>query len=487
MKPMLSKILRLGSWAAAIALVVLGSAAAATWLKHRQEVDTIPDEQKIARSLEIIRTSTPTDRKVLRVLFYGQSITRSGWHEAVVAHWREKYPNTVFVVQNRAIGGFASQSLVRTTAQDITAFYPDLIVFHVYGDAHYYEQILRMFRSLTAADVILQNDHGNVMPEEPCVEGLSLSLHSSPGCAGALWVHQRVWEDEMSYHKIPALAKKYGMALEPQHGWWRDYLLRTHIPPRSLTIDGLHPNAQGKELLAQFFNQYFDNLVEHWNGQTEQNVVSVPVSAAKHSDDTLVVDFEGNRIELLSTKPLAAWPSVAVDGNSPKDIDGCYQVTRSSPLESLPDWPALRRITLLHDHIPEDWTATVTNMTPAQDSFDFSVRASVEGDEGSGHSSQRFVSKSGKLTIDGEDWMFQPAYALKHKPLQMPTEVHWSVRYVCGGEPEVIDQGNGTNQYRYVLATGLVNAKHTVNLSFPPNDLVDAVEFREYRPALRKD
>ena len=92
----------------------------------------MPDQQKVARALEIIRTSTPTNHKVLKVLFYGQSITRSGWHNAVVAHWREKYPDAAVVVENRALGGFASQNLVRTTEQDIAAFYPDLIISHVY-------------------------------------------------------------------------------------------------------------------------------------------------------------------------------------------------------------------------------------------------------------------------------------------------------------------------------------------------------------------
>src|SRR5271168_5330845 len=168
-----SKLLRLGSWVGVVVLLVPLVAAAGTWLKRRQEVDTVSDQQKIARTLEIIRTSTPTNHKVLKVLFYGQSITRSGWHNAVIAHWREKYPNTVFVVENRALGGFASQVLVRTTEQDIAAFYPDLIIFHVYGDHSAYEEIIRLFRARTAADIIVQTDHvSDVMPQANCFPGL---------------------------------------------------------------------------------------------------------------------------------------------------------------------------------------------------------------------------------------------------------------------------------------------------------------------------
>jgi hypothetical protein len=482
------KLLKLGRWVGVTVVLLLLVAALATWLERRQEVDTIPDQQKIARTLEIIRTSTPTNHKVLKVLFYGQSITRSGWHNAVVAHWREKYPNTVFVVENRALGGFASQILVRTTEQDIAAFYPDLIIFHAYGDHHAYEKILRMFRSLTAADVILQSDHGDGLPDPPCAEGLQLSLHIRPGCAGVLWVHQRLWHDEMSYHKIPAFAKKYGITVEPQRKWWREYLLQNQVDPQSLlTADGLHPNEKGNELIALFFNRFFDNLVEQWNGQTEQNVVSIPTTAVRHSREAETVNFNGSRLELLSNQPLKVWPSVTIDERSPKDIDGCYQVTRSSPLKSVPDWPAVRRVTLLHDHTSEDWTATITKITPDQKSADFRVRGSATGDEGNGNSSRKYVSKSGNVSIEGEDWMFEWAYELKHIPLQIPAEVHWSVQYVCGGKPEIIDRGNGMAQFRYVLGTGLSNGKHSVELSSPSNDLADAVEFRAYKPPLHED
>jgi hypothetical protein len=485
--PMPFKLLKLGRWVGFTVVLVLLIAAAATWLKRRQEVDTVPDQQKIARTLEIIRTSTPTNHKVLKVLFYGQSITRSGWHNAVIAHWREKYPNTVFVVENRALGGFASQFLVRTTEQDIAAFYPDLIIFHVYGDHRAYEKILRMFRSQTAADVILQTDHGEVLPDPACAEGLQLAPHSKPGCAGVLWVHQRLWHDEMSYHKIPAFAKKYGMAVEPQRVWWRDFLLQKQVDPQSMLMnDGLHPNEKGNELIAEFFNRYFDNLVEDWNGQTEQNVFSISADAAKHSDGIQTVHFHGSRLELLSNQPLEV-SSVMIDKRSPNDIDGCYQVTRSSPLKSIPDLPALRRITLLHDHTAEDWAATITNITPDQKFVEFTVRASDTGDQGNGSSSRKFLSKSGQLSIDGEDWMFEWGYALKQVPLQVPTEVHWSVQYICSGNPEVIDRGDGTTEYRYVLGAGLSNGNHTAELTLPPNEPANAVEFRAYKPPLQED
>ncbi len=160
------------------------AAAVLTSVKRREQIDTVSDEQKLARVLGIIRTSSPSNHRVLKVLFYGQSITRSGWDQIVISHWRQAYPNTIFVVQNSALGGFASKALVRTTEQTIAAFYPDLIIFHVYGDDRAYEQIIRLFRSRTAADIIVQTDHGEVLPDPPCPEGLQVSLVRPAGCAG---------------------------------------------------------------------------------------------------------------------------------------------------------------------------------------------------------------------------------------------------------------------------------------------------------------
>jgi hypothetical protein len=271
------------------------------------------------------------------------------------------------------------------------------------------------------------------------------------------------------------------MAVEPQRIWWRNYLLEKHIDPQSLLLsDGLHPNAEGNELIAAFFDKYFDNLVERWHGETEDTVYGVKANTRA---GTATLNFDGSRLEMLSSRPIAAWPSITIDGKAPSEIDGCFQVTRSSPLESVPDWPSLRRITLLHDHVAEDWTATITSISKDQKLARFSVQSSIEGYQGTGDSSQTFVAKSGALSIEGEDWMFASAFEFKHLPLRIPSEVRWSVQYICGGKPEVIKMGGELAQYRYVLGAGLSNKKHKVSLSFRENDLAD-VEFRAYKPPL---
>jgi len=469
-----------------LSAVVLMTPVVATVVIRSRERDSVPDAKKIARTLSIIRSSTPNDRKVLKVLFYGQSITKSGWDKAVIEHWHQQYPNTIFVTQNRALGGFPSQALVRTTEQDIEAFYPDLIIFHVYGDHRAYEKIIRLFRSLTAADVLVQTDHGDVMPDPPCEEGLHLTLSHLPGCKGRLWYRQQMWNDEMSYHRIPAFAKKYGLALEPQRDWWREYLIRTGTRPGDLLQDEIHPNERGKQLIAEFFNRYFDGLVSQYNAEKAQDVTAMTPSHADRASGNEVVQFEGSRLELISEKPLPAWPQVTVDGQSPANLDGCYQVSRASSVGTVPDWPALRRITLQHDHLAEDWTTTLAEFSSDQKSFTFTVQGSRSGAEGSGRSDQRFVSRLGNLEIEPDDWMIERAWEHSHQAIHAPFQVSWSVDYVCGGKPEVIDRGNGATEYRYVLATDLPDGHHSITLSGSPEAMQDIDHLNAYKPRIRE-
>ena len=54
--------------------------------------------EHLRRSLTLLNTSTPTDRKTVRVLFYGQSITQQGWWKEVERYLRSTYTNANLVV-----------------------------------------------------------------------------------------------------------------------------------------------------------------------------------------------------------------------------------------------------------------------------------------------------------------------------------------------------------------------------------------------------
>ena len=104
--------------------------------------------------------ASSTDRpETVRVLFYGQSITKQNWWRELAADLRARFPAADLRIENRSIGGYSTQFLIRTMEADILPFHPDLIVFHDYGAEDLYEKIIRWIRSHTTAEVLLQSDH----------------------------------------------------------------------------------------------------------------------------------------------------------------------------------------------------------------------------------------------------------------------------------------------------------------------------------------
>lgn len=95
----------------------------------------------------------------VRILFYGQSITAQPWWREVVDDLRRRYPAAKIEAHNRAIGGFISPALRRTAAHDLYPHYPDLLVFHVYGDLENHEAIINEVRETTTAEILLHTDH----------------------------------------------------------------------------------------------------------------------------------------------------------------------------------------------------------------------------------------------------------------------------------------------------------------------------------------
>ena len=114
---------------------------------------------RIQRTMGLLATSTPTDRRQVRILFYGQSITEQDWWKDVVKDLRQRFPNADLIWENRALGGFSAPILIRPSEHDLYPFYPDLLIFHVYGGGEDYEAIIANVRRRTASEILLHSDH----------------------------------------------------------------------------------------------------------------------------------------------------------------------------------------------------------------------------------------------------------------------------------------------------------------------------------------
>ncbi|MGV8918826.1 MAG: SGNH/GDSL hydrolase family protein [Pseudomonas sp.] len=447
--------------------------------------EPVPPEpdQAIGRSLSIIRSATPETPQVLKILFYGQSISTPKWTDQAIATLRAKYPNVTFDYRNLALGGWDTALLEQAVARDVEEVYPDLIVFHAYGDHRAYERIIRTLRSETAADIIIQTDHV-VNPLEPvCDSGFHLQWSPPEGCVGHFWFKQRNWEEFMSRVWEPTLAAKYDLALEPRRQRWNTYLQEHNLQIADLLADSPHPNAKGWTLMANLFTSWVEELGDHyqnsgWNASGQVRSFNAPVSG-----ETTHYEFDGNRAELISAGPLDGKVNIKIDGKDPGEVDGCWQISRVTRLTNVPDWPALTNVGVRLSYREADvWTVRVRNLDISQENFDFDIESARTGKEGSGSSKDVFKSLSGNVTIQPRAWNLSYAKATSGRGLAEEQNFQWERRFVCADEPATA-LANGSVQQRHVLATGLPNIHHVMELTVP-SDTPAILEMRTYRPPL---
>lgn len=461
------------------AVVLLGSCSAAP-----PQAPTPPDPvTAIARSLALVHGATQEHPRVLKILFYGQSISTPKWTDQAMAALRAKYPYVAFDYRNLALGGWSAKLLARAAARDVADFYPDLVVFHVYGDNKSYEQIIRIIRSETAADVIVQTDHVTEPVEPLCASGFHLRWTPLPGCVGHLWFRQRHWEDFMSGLWIPTMARKYDLALEPRRQEWSSYLQAHHLAPMTLIHDRPHPNAQGWTVMANLFTAWFEQQVDRAANIRVRDADRVRTYPSPAPGAPVRYHFIGNRMELLAAGPLDGKVKVRIDGKTPQDFDGCWQNSRVSHLPNVVDWPALKQVDIDPGfHQADRWTFRVTGLDDAQDKFAFTLADQLHGPDGSGTASVPFTSADNRVRIDPQDWNMALARQTSGTAIAEGSSFTVDRRFGCTDQPAVL-LANGRREQRHVVATRLANRAHDVELIVAP-DAPTIFEVRTYRPAL---
>lgn len=415
--------------------------------------------------MTLLATSTPRHRNHVRVLFYGQSITEQEWSKQVAGDLRRRFPNADLEIENRAIGGFASQLLIRPAEHDLYPFYPDLLIFHVFGANQQYEQIIQSVRSRTTAEVLIQTDRITQWP--PAVIDKAKDKGS--------W-----WDDFMNHHFLPDTAKKFGCGLCDIHDAWLDYLKANHLEPRELLVkDGAHLNVYGNWLMAKLTNRYLvyrpDLPVTDWKELTHTFLIG---QDAHWTDGKLKIEFDGNRVDLLPSSGAAPnrRAHVMIDGKNPSDFPDAYRITRPQP----GPWSPLFLSRVDHDSPlqVESWTLKLTRVSPDGRQWKYDVTGSATGPDGSGSSDKPFTSRSGRVQIDPAAWFrgFNP-------PLPSGYEITWRVlpMFVDTYDSAKID--DATKENATTIIQGIPNGKHTLLLTAEdPTEPPALIAVRAYRP-----
>ena len=429
--------------------------------------------RNVQRTMRLLATSTPQKRNTVRVLFYGQSITEQKWWRAVADDLRTRFPNANLVIENRALGGFASQLLIKTAETDLYPFYPDLLIFYVYGAHDKYDDIIRRVRERTTAEILQQNDH--------VTNPADFTEETDPA---KLWPpNGKRWGAFMNHNWLPAVSARYGTELCDQRSLWKRYLTENGLEPKQLLVDGVHLNAHGEFLMAQCVNAYlrYDPSLGPAAAQRWVKTYEVGKDIAWR-DGVLRLALEGNRVDVI-VKPGAAPPAaVKIDGRRPSEFPELYGFTRTHAKPG-GKFPPIAPVKFQKSLVLEDWTMDVVTDHKDSKKYRFTLRGSKTGPDGEGRSDARFVSPSGRIVIEPEDWNVSFALMLAGvKPVPERFTVTWSVVPYFVDEfasPGVEDPAVETT---VTLARGLPNAKHVLEIAGSEKTPIAAI--RVYCPPL---
>ena len=407
--------------------------------------------------------STAEKRNTVRVLFYGQSITEQAWWKTVANHLRTTFPDADLVIENRAIGGHSSQLLVKTAEADLYDFQPDLVIFHVYGSHIDYETIIRRIRERTVADILMATDH--VTKDD------ALGEETDPAK-----LTPKSWDAWMNHSFLPATAKKYDAELADMHNRWKEYLRSNNLKASQLLKDSVHLNAHGEFVMAEVVKWYLRPGLVRKNASADDRIKELVVGRdVKLQGDKLLLEFEGNRVDAELTGP-AGPIAIRIDGKKPAEHPELFRFTRTSAYPQS-NWPGLLRVQKgTTAAVPETWTATIRPMGNDLKQFGFDLVGSVTGADGSGSATNRFVSKSGRIVIEPDDWNLAYGRKVFQRALPDAFTVSWKT------EPRFVETVvSGTTSQR--LFYGLPNGRHTLELG---GESVRRIKkLTVYRPPLR--
>lgn len=406
--------------------------------------------QGVQRTLRALESSGPNYHPTVRILFYGQSITEQPWWNAVADDLRARYPHADLQIENRALGGFASQLLKQTAHADLYPFYPDLLIFHVYGSSEDYEEIIRETRHQTTSEILLQTDH-LTSPADLVEETEPARLSKAQ------------WNSWFPNAFVPGLADACHTGLVPQRNLWKRYLKENGLQPSDLLKDGVHLNAHGVHLMGEIVKAHlvrrpvFDSLIP-FNGTIREWVIGRDVT---WKDGVLDIPFEGNRVDLVAGAQASGEVEVLLDGKHPSAFPELYGFGRTSKVPGT-SWPAIRQISSRTPLVRETWSARIFSISPDGKSFHFDIEGSVTGPDGSGLSTEPFVSSSGRVVIHPAAWSLDYAIAVFKKPLE-PFTVTWEVEQRFLDRVLLTPDRPGGDQSA-LIAQGLVNGPHRLVL-----------------------
>lgn len=419
---------------------------------------------RLQRTMTLLATSTPTRRNTVKILMYGQSASKQTYWRMLQADLRLRFPYTDLIMECRAIGGFSANLLSRTAQQDMYDFYPDLVIFHDYGAEEDLAKIYGTLRRTTTAEMLLQTNY--------VTRGGTL-------------------EDPYFGDLLPKMAEQFALELGEVRAPWWEYLQQQHLEPDDLLVDGGHTNMRGNLLLADLLLPYLVYRPELPNDNWKNWVKDYHLDDdMQWQDGKLTLEFTGNRVDLIASEhEVNFYPSaqVFIDGKKPSEFKSCYTITRPNET-GLEDWPwhgAIIHVAWQSTPMLEDWTATITGTRSDPQGYEFSLHGSKTGADGAGNSWSKFVSNSGRVILEPEDWFLRDSRNMAGGlQWQIGDTLTWSVLPLFHDTYHSPRTDDLTIEYAQTVVQGIDNTRHTLELIAGDNGIPPLAGIRVYCPPL---
>ena len=437
--------------------------------------------KNLQRTMTLLATSTPEHRNRVRILFYGQSVTAGPWSYALMEDLKKAYPNADLVMENRAIGGYGAESLVKTADYDLYPFYPDLLIYHCWGGVKTGEQeeIIKRVRQRTTSEILLWTTHFRFNPALPKETPLD-----DPGVIG------QTKEDEERVALWRQLAPKYGCEIAEVREALRVYLKEHNLYPKDTLADSVHPNELGNFLIRKLIEpslRYDPKFPQDpWKNLVREIPVTDP-QVVPRADGAFKLTFDGNRIEIIAAQTdevKLGTAKVLIDGKAPSEFPELYYHSRPTAAPNV-WWPSINQFGHDKPLVVEKWTLKFTECDVEKKILKFAVTGSVTGPDGEGDASQRFVSNSGRVTIEPSAWSVMGALTYSKKPVPEGYVITWETRPLFVDTYQSPATPDKSREYATTLAQGLANGPHTLEIIPNGDGPVPVASFKVYKPPLQ--
>ena len=280
---------------------------------------------------------------------------------------------------------------------------------------------------------------------------------------------------------------------------WQAHLEKNKLEPKEFLRDVIHLNPFGEELMYKLVIPHFAYIQDakpYWNDMyqifTPDGKRWTPGKDEYPSGGTVLsaplkIEFEGNRVDLLampSKEAKLGTAKILIDGKDPLKYPEIYTFKRFG---SFNHWfPVLRKIQIGgNPPVEEEWTLTFTKMSPDAKDFEYEVKGSVTGVDGQGSSKEKFVSKSGRITIDPQWFHLDKICKLVKKTPAVGFYIKTKV-FPVGLDTWAPKTGqNPAAEDFYTVAEGLTNDKHTLEIIPNGDGPLPLRAVVVYRPSLK--